>query len=102
MKNMRCSYKNKGVQKDNSFERGLNHGVDTMLTIFAYVLSKCGYKGKKIQQLVDMVVYTADSIINGYVTIKDIEEMLWDEYGIEMKKRKEWLHRSNQQGEKDV
>ena len=36
------------------------------------------------------------------VAIKDIEEMLWDEYGIEMKKRKEWLHRSNQQGNKDV
>lgn len=49
-----------------------------------------------------MVVYTADSIVNGYVTIQDIEEMLWDEYKIEMKKRKEWLHRSNQQGDKDV
>lgn len=99
---MHCRFKNKNIKKDASFERGLNQGVDTMLTIFAYVLSKCGYKGKKIQQLVNMVVYTADSIVNGYVTIQDIEETLWDEYKIEMKKRKEWLHRSNQQSEKDV
>lgn len=31
---MRNSYENKSIQKGNSFERGLNHGVDTMLTIF--------------------------------------------------------------------
>lgn len=99
---MNCRATNKGIKKDSAFERGLNHGVDTMLTIFAYTLAKCGYKGKKIQQLVDMVVYTADSIVKGYMTIQDIQDTLWEEYGIEMKKRKEWLHRSNQQGNKDV
>lgn len=90
---MKCSASNKGLKKDSSFERGLNHGIDTMLTIFAYVLSKCGYKGKKIQQLVDMCVYTADSIVRGYMTIQDIQDILWEEYRIDMKKRKEWLQR---------
>lgn len=93
---MNCRFSNKQIKKDASFEYGLNQGVDTMLTIFAYVLSKCGYKGKKIQQLVDMVIYTADSIVNGYVTVQDIQDTLWEEYGIEMRKKKEWLHRSNQ------
>lgn len=94
---MKCSYNNKGVMKDNSFERGLNSGIDTMLTIFAYALSKYGYKGAKIQQIVNTVVYVADSVVRGYVTLQDLEDILWDEYQIQMKKKKEWLHR----GEKD-
>jgi hypothetical protein len=93
---VKCSITNKGVKKDNSFERGLNSGIDTMLTIFAYTLSKYGYKGKKIQQMVDTVVYVADSIVRGYVTLQDLEDILWDEYGIQMKKKKEWLHRGDE------
>lgn len=93
---MKCSINNKGVKKDNSFERGLNSGIDTMLTIFAYTLSKYGYKGKKIQQMVDTVVYVADSIVRNYVTLQDLEDILWDEYGIQMKKKKEWLHRGDE------
>lgn len=91
---MKCAVNNKGIKKDNSFEKGLNSGIDTMLTIFAYTLSRYGYKGTKIQQMVDSVVYTADSIVRGYVTLKDLEDILWDEYGIEMRKKKEWLQRS--------
>lgn len=90
---MKCSINNKGVKKDNSFERGLNSGIDTMLTIFAYTLSKYGYKAKKIQQMVDTVVYVADSIVRNYVTLQDLEDILWDEYQIEMRKKKEWLQR---------
>lgn len=94
---MKCAATNKGIKNDNSFEKGLNCGVDIMLTLFAYTLSKYGYKGKKIQQMVNTVTYAADSITRGYVTIKDFEDILFDEYGIEMKKNKEWLQR----GEKD-
>lgn len=92
---MKCAATNKGVKKDNSFEKGLNSGIDTMLTIFAYTLSRYGYKGAKIQQMVDSVVYTADSIVRGYVTLQDLDDILWDEYKIEMRKKKEWLQRSN-------
>lgn len=92
---MKCAINNKGIQKDNSFEKGLNSGIDIMLTLFAYTLSKYGYKGKRIQQMVDTVTYAADSVTRGYVTIKDFEDILWDEYGIEMRKRKEWLQRSD-------
>lgn len=91
---MKCSIVNKGIRKDNSFEKGLNSGIDIMLTIFAYTLSRYGYKGVKIQQMVDSVVYTADSIVRGYVTLQDLEDILWDEYQIEMRKKKEWLQRS--------
>jgi hypothetical protein len=92
---MKCAINNKGIQKDNSFEKGLNSGIDIMLTLFAYTLSKYGYKGKRIQQMVDTVTYAADSVTRGYVTIKDFEDILFDEYGIEMRKRKEWLQRSD-------
>lgn len=92
---MKCAFNNKGIKKDNSFEKGLNSGIDIMLTLFAYTLSKYGYKGKRIQQMVDTVTYAADSVTRGYVTIKDYEDILFEEYGIEMRKRKEWLQRSD-------
>lgn len=91
---MKCAYKNKQVQKNASYERGVASGVDSMMIMFAYVLSRYGYKGKKIQQIIRSIEDVADSINKGYCTHQDLEDVLWDEYRIRMRKRKEWLQGS--------
>lgn len=88
---MNCRFSNKQVKKSNEYDRGVNSGVDSMMLMFTYVLSRYGYKGTKIQQMVKSIEDVADSINKGYVTHKDLEDVLWDEYQIKMKKRKFWL-----------
>jgi hypothetical protein len=88
---MNCRFKNKGVERKLEYERGVASGVDTMLIVFTYVLSCYGYKGIRIQQIVSKIEDVCDSINKGYVTHQDLEDELWNEYQIRMKKRKEWL-----------
>lgn len=88
---MKCRINNRQIKKSADYERGVASGVDSMLIMFAYVLSRYGYKGKKIQQIVHSIEDVADSINKGYCTFQDLEDVLWDEYRISMKKRKEWL-----------
>lgn len=88
---MNCRFKNKGVERKLEYERGVASGVDTMLIVFTYVLSCYGYKGVRIQQIVSKIEDVCDSINKGYVTHQDLEDELWNEYQIKMRKRKEWL-----------
>jgi hypothetical protein len=88
---MNCRFKNKGVERKLEYERGVASGVDTMLIVFTYVLSCYGYKGIRIQQIVSKIEDVCDSINKGYITHQDLEDELWNEYQIRMKKRKEWL-----------
>ena len=91
---MNCRFSNKQVKKSNDYERGVASGVDSMMLMFTYVLSRYGYKGPRIQQIVKSIEDVADSINKGYMPPQDIEDILWDEYKIRMKKRKEWLQGS--------
>ena len=91
---MNCRFSNKQVKKSNDYDRGVNSGVDSMMLMFTYVLSRYGYKGARIQQIVKSIEDVADSINKGYMTHQDIDDILWDEYKIRMKKRKEWLQGS--------
>ena len=95
---MNCRFKNKQAQQNNAYERGVAAGVNTMLIVFTYVLSCFGYKGQRIQQMVSKIEDVCDSINKGYITHQDLEEELWNEYSIKMKKSKAWL----MDGEKDV
>jgi hypothetical protein len=88
---MNCRFKNKGVERKLEYERGVASGVDTMLIVFTYVLSCYGYKGIRIQQIVSKIEDVCDSINKGYITHQDLEDELWNEYQIRMKKRKKWL-----------
>lgn len=88
---MNCKFSNKQIKKTNDYERGVSAGVDSMMIMFTYVLSKYGYSAGKIQQIVRNIEDVADSINSGYLTHKDIEDVLWDEYQVRMKKRKPWL-----------
>ena len=91
---MNCRFKNKDIERKLEYERGVASGVDTMLIVFTYVLSCFGYKGVRIQQIVSKIEDVCDSINKGYVTHQDLEDELWNEYKIKMKKRKEWLQGS--------
>lgn len=95
---MNCRFNNKQAQKKLDYERGVSAGVDSMMIMFTYVLSRYGYKGTKIQQMVKSIEDVADSINKGYVTHQDLEDVLWDEYQIKMKKRKVWLMESEDDG----
>ena len=91
---MNCRFKNKQVKNNGAYERGVASGVDTMLIVFTYVLSCFGYKGLRIQQLISKIEDVCDSINKGYITHQDLEDELWNEYQIRMKKRKEWAQGS--------
>lgn len=91
---MNCLANNKQAKRKNDYERGVASGVDTMLIVFTYVLSCYGYKGVRIQQIVSKIEDVCDSINKGYITHQDLEDELWNEYQIRMKKRKEWAQGS--------
>ena len=91
---MNCRFRNKQVKQNSNYERGVASGVDTMLIVFTYVLSCYGYKGVRIQQIVSKIEDVCDSINKGYITHHDLEDELWNEYQIRMKKRKEWAQGS--------
>lgn len=91
---MKAAYNNKGVRKTLAYEKGVSDAVNTMLIIVTYVLSCYGYKGKRIQQIINKIEYTADSINKGYITHQDLEDILWEEYQIKMQKHKPGYERS--------
>ena len=85
---MKSAYNNKQVKKNINYDKGLTDAVNSMLIIVAYVLSCFGYKRAKIQQIVNKIQDVADSINKGYITHQDLEDELWNDYGILMQKRK--------------
>ena len=91
---MKCSYNSKETRKNQSYQKGVSDAVNTMIIIVTYVLSCYGYKGKRIQQMIDKIQYTADSINKGYITHQDLEDILWEEYRIRMGKEKKWCEGS--------
>ena len=91
---MKNALNNKAVRKNLAHEKGISDAVNTMLIIVAYVLSCYGYKGTRIQQIINKIEYTADSINKGYITHQDLEDILFEEYEIKMQKHKPGYERS--------
>lgn len=91
---MKCSYNSRETRKNQSYEKGVSDAVNTMIIIVAYVLSCYGYKGKRIQDMIHKIEYTADSINKGYITHQDLEDTLWEEYRIRLSKHKKWCEGS--------
>lgn len=91
---MKCAANNKQLRRNTEYEKGISDAVNSMLIIFTYVLSCYGYKGPRIQQMVSKIEDVADSINKGYITHQDLEDELWNEYQIKMKKRKGVYHDS--------
>jgi hypothetical protein len=55
-----------------------------MIVIVAYVLCRYGYKGRRIKQMINSIVDVADSINKGYITHKDLEDIMLEEYDIQL------------------
>lgn len=81
---MNCSYKNKQARKNGSYNKGIKDTSYTMILIVAYVLCKYGYKGRRIKQIINSMEDVADSINKGYITHKDLEDIMLDEYEIKL------------------
>lgn len=81
---MRCSLKNKEVKKHKAYNKGIEDSTYTLLVIVAYVFSRYGYKGKRIQQMINSIQDVADSINKGYCTQQDLEDVLLEEYDIKL------------------
>lgn len=81
---MKCSFTNKQTKKNTSYHRGIKDTSYTMIVIVAYVLCKYGYKGRRIKQMINSIEDVADSINRGYITHKDLEDIMLDEYDIQL------------------
>ena len=67
---MKCSYNNKKVTQNQSYARGVKASSYTMIVIVAYVLCRYNYKARSINK--------------GYITHKDIEDIMLEEYDIQL------------------
>ena len=81
---MKCSVVNKGVKKRQAYEKGIADSTYTLIVIVAYVFCRYGYKGRRIQQMIHSIQDVADSINKGYCTQQDLEEVLLEEYNIQL------------------
>lgn len=79
---MNCSFKNKTAKKNQAYNRGIQDSTYTLIAIVAYVLCRYGYKGRRIKQIINSIQDVADSINKGYVTHKDLEDVMLEEYEI--------------------
>lgn len=81
---MKCSVVNEGVKTRQAYEKGIQDSTYTLITIVAYVCSRYGYKGRRIQQIIHSIQDVADSINKGYITQQDLEDILLEEYNIQL------------------
>lgn len=79
---MKSAYSNKKVKQNREYNKGIKDSVYTMIVVVAYVLCRYGYKGRRIKQIINSIADVADSINKGYVTHKDLEDVMLEEYDI--------------------
>jgi hypothetical protein len=67
---------------EKAWERGRQDGARSALTIMLYTLrDKFGIDDAGLQDFAEAFNYTLDSMNRGYVTEKDLEVVLKEEYG---------------------
>ena len=67
---------------------GINFAVKMMSEVIAYVLAdKYRFGHQKLNQVIKSLEYASDSILNGYMTLDDIEAVLKDEHDIIVQSR---------------
>ena len=81
---MKTSYNNKKIKQNQSYDKGIKASSYTMIVIVAYVLCRYGYKGRRIKQMLNSITDVADSINKGYITHKDLENIMLEEYDIQL------------------
>ena len=81
---MKSAYSNKKVKQNREYNKGIKDSVYTMIVIVAYVLCRYNYKAKRIKQIINSITDVDDSINKGYITHKDIEDIMLEEYDIQL------------------
>lgn len=81
---MKTAYNNKKIMQNLSYSKGIKASSYTMIVIVAYVLCRYGYKGRRIKQIINSITDVADSINKGYITHKDLEDIMLEEYDIQL------------------
>ena len=67
---------------DKAYKRGINDGLQGALTIMLYTLKdKFGTDDTELKDFADAFNYTVDGINRGYISGKDLESVIRDEYG---------------------
>ena len=73
---------------DKAFERGKEEGVKGSLALTLFTLhNDFGFDEAKLKQYADAFNYTLDSLNKGYISTKDLEIVLKDEYGTTIEMR---------------
>lgn len=67
---------------EKAYKRGMNDGLQGALTIMLYTLKdKFGSDDADLKEFADAFNYTVDGINKGYVSEKDLQSVIRDEYG---------------------
>jgi len=67
---------------DKAYKRGMNDGLQGALTIMLYTLKdKFGTDDTELKDFANSFNYTVDGINKGYVSEKDLQSVIRDEYG---------------------
>ncbi len=71
--------------ENEAFKRGVKQALKDVLSCLALeLLDKRGMSRKETKDIIDKISEQFDSIINGYLELKDITKVLKDEYDIEI------------------
>lgn len=83
---LNMSLENLNEIKEDSTKKGVETAFKLMLALPVMVLhTKYGWGGKKrLPEFVNYVLDLYDSYERGYLTLKDIEDCLWEEAGIKL------------------
>lgn len=67
---------------EKAYKRGMNDGLQGALTIMLYVMrDKFSADDSQLEAFADAFNYTVDSINRGYISTKDLQTVIKDEYG---------------------
>ena len=81
---MKCNCNNKTIDRRKGYKEGVADTVRKMSVIICYVLAdKYGFGHKKLSQVISSLTYASDSVVNGFVDIRDFEKVLKEEHDIE-------------------
>lgn len=69
---------------DKAYERGKTDGAKSSIIIMMYALKdKMGASDEELEQFFNAITYTVDSINRGYITEKDLQTVIKEDYDME-------------------
>lgn len=87
---MKSAYNNKGIIQKSSFNKGVDTAVENYMIIAVSVLcDKFGFGGRvRIPKFVKEVQEKAENINQGYVTLEDLKQQLYEDHKIILEMRR--------------